>query len=336
MDITPPLVSFIVLGYRQERYIREAIEGAFSQTYSPLEIILSDDCSPDKTFQIMQEMAASYRGYHRIIVNRNPTNLGIGSHVNKLLEIAQGKLIVMSAGDDVSLSNRVDILVDEWIKRGKPGGIASRMYIIDSNGNNVGLTSIDDKDHEDTSDSEKWIEKCITGASAAWSRDIITMYGELNHDVVQEDHAFSFRCCMSGGLVYIDTPLVYYRKHDLNIWGRLDGNHGREEETKTKRAKWFSSLYNNMLKDLEYAFSIKKIHRRDYVINKTILSKRIYTYNVRANWWDMSIFEKLNHSFLNIFKQPLYFRILGLLPKKHYIALSSYLMYIKDHILKSK
>jgi glycosyltransferase involved in cell wall biosynthesis len=287
MEMTPPLVTFIVLGYRQDRYIREAIEGAFSQTYSPLEIILSDDCSSDKTFQIMEEMAASYSGPHRIILNKNPINLGIGSHVNKLVEIAQGKLIVMSAGDDISLPNRVDVLVDEWIKRGKPGGIASRMYIIDSNGKNVGLTSIDDKNHEDTSNSEKWIETCLTGASAAWSRDIITMYGKLNHDVVQEDHAFSFRCCMTGGLAYIDTPLVYYRKHDLNIWGRLDGNHGREEETKTKRAKWFSSLYSNMLKDLEYASSINKILRTDFEINKSILVKRLYSYKVRANCWDM-------------------------------------------------
>jgi glycosyltransferase involved in cell wall biosynthesis len=40
MKISHPLVSFAVLGYRQEQYIREAIEGAFAQTYSPLEIIL--------------------------------------------------------------------------------------------------------------------------------------------------------------------------------------------------------------------------------------------------------------------------------------------------------
>ena len=57
--------------------MRAAIEGAFAQTYQPLEILLSDDCSPDGTYRVMQEMAAAYAGPHRVILNRNPKNLGI-------------------------------------------------------------------------------------------------------------------------------------------------------------------------------------------------------------------------------------------------------------------
>jgi hypothetical protein len=45
-----PFVTFALFVYNQEKYIREAVEGAFSQTYEPLEIILSDDCSTDRTF----------------------------------------------------------------------------------------------------------------------------------------------------------------------------------------------------------------------------------------------------------------------------------------------
>lgn len=74
------LISFALLAYKQEQYIREAVEGAFSQTYSPLEIILSDDCSPDRTFDIIQEMAAKYTGPHKVVLNRNPQNFGIGAH----------------------------------------------------------------------------------------------------------------------------------------------------------------------------------------------------------------------------------------------------------------
>ena len=55
-----PLVTFALFAYNQEKYIREAVEGAFSQTYEPLEIILSDDCSSGGTFEIMQEIAAEY------------------------------------------------------------------------------------------------------------------------------------------------------------------------------------------------------------------------------------------------------------------------------------
>ena len=57
-----PLVTFALFAYNQEQFIREAVEGAFAQTYEPLEIILSDDCSTDRTFEIMQEMASACEG----------------------------------------------------------------------------------------------------------------------------------------------------------------------------------------------------------------------------------------------------------------------------------
>jgi glycosyltransferase involved in cell wall biosynthesis len=88
-----PLVSFVLIAYNQEQFIAEAIQGAFAQTYSPLEIILSDDCSRDGTFRIMEEMANAYHGPHTVILNRNPKNLGIGGHVNRVMELAQGEWI---------------------------------------------------------------------------------------------------------------------------------------------------------------------------------------------------------------------------------------------------
>ena len=62
------LVTFALFAYNQEKFIREAVEGAFSQTYEPLEIILSDDYSSDRTFEIIERMAAEYTGPHRVIV----------------------------------------------------------------------------------------------------------------------------------------------------------------------------------------------------------------------------------------------------------------------------
>ena len=67
--------------------MRASIEAAFAQTWSPLEILLSDDCSPDGTFAVMQEMAAAYSGPHRVILNRNPKNLGITAHVDRIMEL---------------------------------------------------------------------------------------------------------------------------------------------------------------------------------------------------------------------------------------------------------
>src|SRR4051812_34720579 len=81
-----PLVTFALFAYNHERFIRKAVDGALAQTYQPLEIIISDDCSTDRTFEIAQGMASAYNGAHKVVVNRNPKNLGadgFGLHVNR-------------------------------------------------------------------------------------------------------------------------------------------------------------------------------------------------------------------------------------------------------------
>src|SRR5712672_4304281 len=105
-EASKPLLTFALAALNQERFIREAVEAAFAQTYSPLEIILSDDCSEDRTFEIMCEMAKAYRGPHRIVLNRNPVRRSIGGHINRIMEVSQGELILAAAGDDISLPRR--------------------------------------------------------------------------------------------------------------------------------------------------------------------------------------------------------------------------------------
>ncbi len=113
-DPTAPLATFVLFTYNQEKYVREAVEGAFAQTYSPLEIILSDDCSPDGTFAIMQEMAAAYRGPHQVRAVQTPRNLGLIQHVLLRGREAQGEVVVVAAGDDISLPERVAVMVQAF------------------------------------------------------------------------------------------------------------------------------------------------------------------------------------------------------------------------------
>ena len=56
----------------------------------------------------MQEMAAAYRGPHRVILNRNPRNLGITAHVDRIMELTSGGFVVQNAGDDVSVPERTE------------------------------------------------------------------------------------------------------------------------------------------------------------------------------------------------------------------------------------
>ncbi|MEO8343813.1 MAG: glycosyltransferase family A protein, partial [Gallionella sp.] len=109
-----PLISFILLSYNQEKFIEEAVKAALRQTYEPLEIIISDDVSADRTYEIAKAVVDQYRGAHRVILRKNAKNMGINPHINLAVKEAKGEFVVIAAGDDVSLPERTEKLARQW------------------------------------------------------------------------------------------------------------------------------------------------------------------------------------------------------------------------------
>ena len=130
-----PLISFVIWCYNQEAFIREAIKGALAQDYSPLEIVISDDCSKDRTFEVVQEMAGQYKGPHKLVLNRNSGNMGVGGNLSRAMALCRGELLVTAGGDDVSLPERTARTLEAWDhSKRKATSIYSRYSLIDEKG----------------------------------------------------------------------------------------------------------------------------------------------------------------------------------------------------------
>jgi glycosyltransferase involved in cell wall biosynthesis len=211
-DKKNPLVTFALFAYNQEKYIHEAIAGAFAQTYSPLEIILSDDSSSDRTFEIMREMAKAYCGPHAVKLNRNIENLGLIGHINKIFEMASGDLIVAAAGDDISLPSRTSRLVDAY---GETGGNAMLLHSsvskIDENGKNLGIGQPPVIIEKMSLEKIALSSALYIGATGAWHKHLYYDFGPLEFKRAYEDLTLGFRAALSNSIVYIDKPLVKYR-----------------------------------------------------------------------------------------------------------------------------
>jgi len=214
-----PLITFALFAYNQERFIREAIEGALSQTYSPLEIILSDDCSPDGTFEVMQKSAAEYRGPHKIVLNHNETNLGIGAHINRIMELSHGELIVGAAGDDISHPERTVAIYEAWIDSGKKAfSLDSEVEMIDEYGNAIAHSILKHLPQEQQLlFFSKTLASRVGGCTHAWHRKVFDVFGPLPN-ITLEDHAIPPRSMLLGSVVHIDKSLVKYRTHRNNIY----------------------------------------------------------------------------------------------------------------------
>ncbi|MGH9784801.1 MAG: glycosyltransferase family 2 protein, partial [Terriglobia bacterium] len=159
--ISPPLVSFILLTYNQQKFVEEAVRSALLQTYQPLEIIVSDDASTDRTFEIARTLIDEYRGPHFVTGCVNARNLGTNGHLNIAVRKAKGEFIVVAAGDDVSLPGRVEKLVRQW--RSGASGVFSNATIIDAQSNPKEIFVRQGYKH-----MVDWREMVIAGTHGAW------------------------------------------------------------------------------------------------------------------------------------------------------------------------
>lgn len=214
-----PLVTFTLFAYNQERFIQEAVDAAFSQIYSPLEIILSDDCSQDATFEIMREAVRKYSGPHSVIINRTVKNKGLAEHINSVFPLVNGDFIVMAAGDDISLPERTELLVNRWLDEEHPVDlVCSYFEEIDINGKKTEFIEKHGFFFPDIKmPIKKW--RCgATGACAAFDRKLYDKYGCLDKNVISEDHVFPFRAWLENGLDCLQLPLVQHRTHESSLY----------------------------------------------------------------------------------------------------------------------
>jgi len=265
-----PLVTFALFAYNQEQYIREAVEGAFSQTYSPLEIILSDDCSSDRTFEIMREMAAAYEGPHEVRVRRNIENCGVGLHVSTVLAGSNGEYIAFAAGDDISVDDRIEygISILRKFREAEKSPInvsfLSALTLIDEGGKNFGTQEVPrggDKVQGINNPYEVFLFNIsnlldgtltTSGPSRIIHRDVYRLFGNIEENCFTEDIVYLFRTALVGNVLYSEKKTIRYRKHrdSLSVPTSL-------------YAKSFSGVERQLRADLETAAVNKLISSQD-------------------------------------------------------------------------
>ena len=93
-----PKLSVLIITYKQEDLVKRAIDSLLAQRDYVYEICVSDDCSPDRTWEVLQEYDRRYPGLFKL--NRNEPNLGIFANFEKTWTMPTGDLVYNLSGDD--------------------------------------------------------------------------------------------------------------------------------------------------------------------------------------------------------------------------------------------
>jgi glycosyltransferase involved in cell wall biosynthesis len=300
-----PLISFVVVAFNQEQFIREAVQGALAQTYSPLEIIISDDASKDRTFEVIRELVDAYKGTHSVRINRNEVNLGMGAHISSLMKLCNGKLIVGAAGDDISLPDRTEALYQAWEGSGRRATSIFSSYItISETGEEFGVGGT----RGDLSDgklyrpqngslfnflSTEW--PVVVGCTHAWSPSLFEAFGPLISDL--EDLVLSFRSLAIGEMLYVDRPLIKYRRHGANVSFLAGKDDARTFEHRERRLHWVNvkkvAAYDNMIADVKTLARFGRISAEDCKRLQAESNRMREQYDVERQMMDANFFGRL-------------------------------------------
>lgn len=103
------LVSVIVFTYRSAETIIETLDSIRNQTYPNIELIITDDCSPDDTVSVVQDWIAQNQGVLTAVrLVTSDHNTGLPANINRGLKVAEGVYYKGIAGDDRMTEDAVE------------------------------------------------------------------------------------------------------------------------------------------------------------------------------------------------------------------------------------
>ena len=201
-----PLVSVIMPAYNAERYIKESIASVLNQTYQNLELIIVNDCSADKTLEIVESIVEKDK---RVVLLNNTTNLGCADSRNRALQVAKGEYIAFCDSDDIWEKEKIQKQLNH-IRTQNVDMVFTAYEMIDGESKFIKRRNIKEKVTMDSLLRENSIIFSTTLFKNGSKGNI-----KFNRHWFHEDYVFLLEC-LQNGLMFCgaDECLVKYRVHN--------------------------------------------------------------------------------------------------------------------------
>lgn len=233
--------SIILPVYNGEQYISKAIESVLEQTYSNLELIIVNDCSTDKTAEIVSRYAEQDS---RIKVINNPVNLKLPNTLNVGFEQATGDYYTWTSDDNLYKENAIERMVYTLNSRPDIDMVYADFTIIDSEGEEISVSPTHWRE------PDKLLFSNMIGACFLYTREVAEKVGKYDANLfLAEDYDYWIRIFRVGKMTHLTENLYYYRQH-------------AESLTETKKELIYIQTYRVLEKNFLFLYSLTK-NRKD-------------------------------------------------------------------------
>jgi len=124
------LISILMSVYNGETTLAAAMDSVLAQTFTDFELIVCDDGSQDRTWEILSEYE---KKDPRVRTFQNARNEGLGASLNRCLQMAKGRYIARQDADDISAPERLEKTLAYLQKENAPY-VGCGVYVFDDSG----------------------------------------------------------------------------------------------------------------------------------------------------------------------------------------------------------
>src|SRR3990172_1184215 len=212
------VITILIPVYQGERYIRKSIESILNQTYSNLQLIIMDDGSTDSTKEIIDSFHD-----HRIEYHYRKVRKGYPYH-DDMFEFIRGDYVTFQAHDDLSLPERLKVLVGCMAEDPLTDAIFERSELIDENDNPTADWALEFAFQNPAETQEEVLHfmfagHALPGAIFLKTSFLFAKLGgtlELKGYEAAPDYATNFEILKLGKVRIINKVLTRYRFHRNN------------------------------------------------------------------------------------------------------------------------
>lgn len=263
------MVSVIVGAYRHEAFIAQAVESVLAQqTDFPFEVLITEDCSPDRTRDIVTNLQRRRPDVIRLFLSEH--NLNDNTVTTRAWEAARGKYIATLDGDDYwtdSLKLQKQV---EFMERHPDVFICGHaVSLVDAHGRTLApRADVETEEDRDLSREDLAAGYCFRYASVLFRNNTRLPPHELFNDVVNADSfMFAFFANFGGGYVSREV-MAAYRLHPGGTGSTLDARRAADHRNRTLSR--IPKAVEGSLRSIAYAKLLAHALREDYALRRKL------------------------------------------------------------------
>ncbi len=247
------MISVAMCTYNGERYIEEQVSSILNQSQKVDEIVVCDDCSTDRTINILKRISSLTKDVDiRIFVNER--NIGVCANFYKAMSLCNGDIIFLSDQDDVWESEKVETILNWFTRNPNKSVVFTDADLIDADEelldgasslwNYTGF-SLKIQNQFDTGYSFELIaaQNRCTGATMALRKDFVFDFSKYcNHRVLHDD-IIAVAAAIQGKLGFISQKLIKYRVHNGQTAGIcMQGESECDKYSVNSKSEYYSDM----------------------------------------------------------------------------------------------